>query len=110
MKSWTASFLVTLVFLANMMSAEGQVAAQSMSCGVLVTEQECRAYLGRLDHARTTEERMRIETAHIELLKERSRLCPSQRAMHGSGQAEPVPSKRSLQRDLQVNPAPRVWM
>lgn len=110
MKSWTASLLVTLVFLANMMSAEGQVVAQGKPCGVLVTEQECHAYLGRLDHARTTEERMLIETAHVELLKERARLCPSQRAMHESEHAESIPSKRSPQRDIQVNPAPRVWM
>lgn len=110
MKSWTASFLVTLAFLANLMSAEGQVVAQSKSCGVLVTEQECRAYLGRLDHASTNEERMVIETAHLEMLKERARLCPSQRGMHGSQQAEPVPSKRNLQRDIQATPAARVWM
>ena len=110
MKSWVSSLWVTVVFLANMMSADGQVAAQGENCGVLVTEQECRTYLGRLEQARTAEERMVIETAHVELLKERARFCPSQRAMHDSVKAEPLPSQRSLQRDLQHNPAPRIWM
>lgn len=108
MKSWVSSLWVTLIFLAGMMSADGQVVTQGKTCGVLVTELECSTYLGQLDLSRTAEERKRIEKAHVELLKERARLCPSQSALRGSMKAEPLPSQRGFQRD--PDSAPKIWM
>lgn len=106
MKPGIAPLWVTGFFLATMMSAEGRVVAQNTRCGVLFTEQECSAYLNQLDHARSAQARMVIETAHEALLKERARLCPGHSTMHDDVKVGPAPSRP----DLPTAPAPRIWM
>jgi hypothetical protein len=106
MNSWASSLWVTVFFLVTMMSAEGQVATQSNTCGVLVTEQECRSYQTQLEQARTAEERMAIETAHVALLKERAKFCPGQSARSGSLKA----GSNTPLRNFPHTPAPKVWM
>jgi hypothetical protein len=110
MKSWASPLWVTAIFLANMMSVDGQVAAQSGLCGILVTERECRAYLAQLERARTDEERIAIETEHVMLLKERARLCPGQRDIPGAMKAEVPGSRHNPQPNLQQNPPSKIWM
>lgn len=53
------------------------------TCGNLVTEQECLAYLDGLRHARTADERTAMKRLHMELLQERARLCPNRKAETG---------------------------
>lgn len=110
MKFWASPLWVTVIFLANMMSVDGRVAAQSAICGALVTEQECRAYLARLERARTDEERMAFEREHVTLLKERARLCPGKTDIPGSMKAEAPGSRHDPQPNLQRNSPLKIWM
>lgn len=91
-----------LAVLTILSPATGWTADKDNACGILVTEQECRAYLDALRHASSADEREALKSLHADLLRERARLCSSRKAETGE-----TPARSSAS---QPKPIPRIWM
>ncbi len=72
------------------------------SCGNLVTEQECKAYIDRLAHAASDAERGALEKEHAAMVKERARFCPALRNQTSNAEARPPRPARNSPR--------KIWM
>lgn len=75
---WQPMAAVVAALMLSML-AQNDTTRAAEPCHALLTERECHAYIGQLEHAGSTRERAELEASYASLLKERSRLCPSQR-------------------------------
>lgn len=69
---------------------------------MLVTEQECQAYLERLENAASAAERGRLESEHASMIKERARFCHERREQTSKTEARPAKPTRILPQ--------KIWM
>ncbi len=58
--------------------AQNDTTRAAEGCHALLTERECHTYIGQVEQAGSPKKRAELEASYVSLLKERSRLCPSQ--------------------------------
>lgn len=94
--------LALITMAVAILPAVAHAAGQGGRCGVLVTEQECRAYLERLENAASAAERGNLESEHALMIKERARFCHEGRDQTSKTEARPAKPTR--------NPPQKIWM
>ena len=88
--------------VASLLPAIANATDLATSCGALVTDQECKAYIESLGNATSDTERRMLEKEHAAILKERARFCHEQPDRTGDTEARPIRAA--------TPPARKIWM